>query len=422
MKAAVNARFAAIGARSPVPFSITYADGTRYQSGTPPHQFGIRFKTHQAQWRTTLFGHIGLLEGYFDQEIEIDGDLSALFRVGLAAAFDTANPLVYVRNRWHEFRHSNADRAMAKENARFHYALGHTFYRQWLDDPLMMYTCAYWKEGTETLEEAQRNKVEHVCRKLRLAPGENVVDIGCGFGGFMFHASKHHGVSVTGTNTTTEQVEDVIERVAQSPLRQQLRVVEADFREVVGQFDKVVSIGVLEHAGRDQIDAVVKAHAESLKMGGLGMLHFIGHMGTHPTEFFIRRHVFPGGWIPALSEVLESMDRHGLQVVDIENLRRHYVLTLEVWAARFENNWTTIQPLDPKRFDERFYRIWRTYLRGCAEMFRAPNGITHLFQITFSKGPINPATYPMSRAFLYETPGAAAPASTRHRETSHELV
>lgn len=148
------------------------------------------------------------------------------------------------------------------------------------------------------------------------------------------------------------------------------------------------------------------------------MLHFIGHTGTHPTEFFIRRHVFPGGWIPALSEVLESMDRHGLQVVDIENLRRHYVLTLEHWARRFERNWPTIQTLDPKRFNERFYRIWRTYLRGCAEMFRASNGITHLFQITFSKGQITPSTYPMSRAFLYEP--HAAPAATRSAERLHE--
>jgi cyclopropane-fatty-acyl-phospholipid synthase len=418
MQAAVTARFMAIGARSPIAFSVSYADGTRHQSGTPPNQFDIRFKTRQAHWRTALYGHIGLLEAYFDEEIEIDGDLTAVFRLGLESAFDSPNPLVDIRNRWHEFRFSNADRNIARQNARFHYGLGHAFYRQWLDDPLMMYTCGYWKEGTKTLEEAQRNKVEHVCQKVRLKPGESVIDIGCGFGGFMFHAAERHGVKVTGTNTTPEQVQDVAETIAGSPLRDRLQVVDADFREVIGQFDKVVSIGVLEHAGRDQIDEVVKAHAKALKTGGLGMLHFIGHMGTHPTEFFIRRHVFPGGWIPALSEVLEAMDRHGLQVVDIENLRRHYVLTLEQWSIRFERNWPTIRALDPKRFNERFYRVWRTYLRGCAEMFRASNGITHLFQITFSKGQITPQTYPMSRAFLYEPHGS--PAAHRSPERVHE--
>jgi cyclopropane-fatty-acyl-phospholipid synthase len=419
MKAALHSRLAAIGAASPIRFAVRYADGSTFQSGTPPYKFTLHFKRASAQWRTVTFGHIGLLDSFFDGEVDIDGDLGQLFRLGLESRFDTPNPLVGIRNRWHEFRRSNADFLKAKENARFHYGLGYDFYRLWLDDPLMMYTCAYWKEGTTTLEDAQRNKVEHVCRKVRLKPGESVVDIGCGFGGFMFHAAERHGVSVTGTNTTTEQVEELSGRVKRSALQDKLKVVEADFREVLGQFDKVVSIGVLEHAGRDQVDEVVKAHADSLKPGGLGMLHFIGHMGQHQTEFFIRRHVFPGGWIPALTEVIESMERHGLQVVDIENLRCHYALTLDVWADRFDQNWPTIHALDPKKFDERFRRIWRTYLIGCAEMFRAPNGITHLYQIVFSKGPITRQTYPMSRAFLYaDSPlasGRTTPAPERER-------
>lgn len=402
MKAPLHARFAAIGAGTPVAFNVSFADGSTLQAGTPPNRFGLRFKSRRAQWRTVLFGHIGLLDGYFNGEIDVEGDLPAMFSLGTTRGFDLPNPLVTLRNRWHEVTHGNTDFARAKANARFHYGLGTEFYRLWLDDPLMMYTCAYWKEGTRTLEQAQRNKVEHVCRKIRLAPGESVIDIGCGFGGFMFHAAEHHGVTVTGTNTTTEQVRDVAERIDASALRNRLKVVEADFRELHGQFDKVVSIGVLEHAGRDQIDAVVKAHAASLKPGGLGMLHFIGHVGDRETEFFIRNHVFPGGWIPSLSETMQAMERHGLDIVDIENLRRHYVLTLEAWAERFDRNWAQIQAIDPGKFDERFRRIWRTYLYGCAEMFRAPNGVTHLFQITFSKGNLTRSRYPMSRAFLYE--------------------
>jgi cyclopropane-fatty-acyl-phospholipid synthase len=146
---------------------------------------------------------------------------------------------------------------------------------------------------------------------------------------------------------------------------------------------------------------VVKAHADFLKPGGLGMLHFIGHVNRMETELFIRKHVFPGGWIPSLAETIEAMEKCGLEVVDIENLRRHYALTLDAWAERFDRNWEKIHALDPRRFDERFRRIWRVYLIGCAEMFRSPAGYTHLFQIVFSKGNITRENYPMSRAFLY---------------------
>jgi cyclopropane-fatty-acyl-phospholipid synthase len=359
--------------------------------------------------RAALFGHIGLLESWFDGDVDIEGDIGKAFATAMAAGFDRPSALVRLRNRWHEWRFSNASREQAKRNAEFHYALGTPFYRLWLDEGLMMYTCAYWKEGTRTLEEAQRNKVEHVCRKLRIAPGEEVVDIGCGFGGFMFHAEQFHGAKVTGVNTTGDQVRMVRDEIARRHLEGKLDVIEADFREVRRPYDKVVSIGVLEHAGRDQLDEVVRAHADSLKPGGLGMLHFIGHVGVFETEFFIRKHVFPGGWIPSLAETVVAMERAGLEVLDIENLRRHYALTLDAWAERFERNWERIHAIDPQRFDERFRRVWRAYLFGCAEMFRSPYGHTHLFQITFSKGNVAREAYPMSRAFLYEPatgPGA----------------
>ena len=156
----------------------------------------------------------------------------------------------------------------------------------------MLYTCAYWKDGTHTLEEAQRNKIEHVARKLRLAPDEEVVDIGSGFGGFMFHAHEHFGVKVTGINTTTSQVEMVRREIERRRLGGALGVIDTDFRDARGEYDKVVSIGTLEHAGRDQLDEVVRAHARFLKPGGLGLLHFIGHVGHFQTEFFIRKHIY----------------------------------------------------------------------------------------------------------------------------------
>ncbi len=407
MKSLIAQELEKLGAAAPVPFELTFSDGSTYRNRDGATAFHITFRNRAAELGIAAFGHIGMLDAYFDGNLDVDGDLRAAFRTGMCNGFDSSNVLVDQRNRWHEFRRSNATREQAKANARAHYGLGAPFYRLWLDDPLMMYTCAYWKEGTATLEAAQANKIDHVCRKLRLAPGESVLDVGCGFGGFMYRAAERCGVDVTGTNTTTEQVDYVADEIARRGLDARLKVIEADFRDDVGLYDKVVSIGVLEHAGRDQLAEVVQAHADRLKPGGLGMLHFIGHVGRFETEFFIREHVFPGGWIPSLADTIVAMEACGLEIVDIENLRRHYALTLDVWADRFDGNWERIHALDPAKFDERFRRIWRAYLIGCAEMFRSPDQKTHLFQIVFSKGNITRDNYPMSRAFLYADDGTA---------------
>jgi cyclopropane-fatty-acyl-phospholipid synthase len=399
----VRDRMSALGNSVATCFRVQFADGTHYQNREGAPVFTIVIRHPRAYARILLFGHIGLLEAYFDGEIDVDGDLAATFRAALESGYDrNPNALVGLRNRWHEWRFSNASIAQARANARFHYAIGTEFYRYWLDTPLMMYTCGYWKEGTANVDEAEVNKVDHVCRKLKLAQGESVIDIGCGFGGFMFHAHEHYGVVPHGLNTTPEQVTALEEEIRKRGLEDKMTVRLADFREVDRQYDKVVSIGVLEHAGRDQLAQVVRAHADFLKPGGLGMLHFIGHVGVRDTEFYIRKHVFPGGWIPSLAQTIEAMEDCGLEVVDIENLRRHYAPTLDGWTERFDRNWEGIRALDPTRFDERFRRIWRTYLISCAEMFRSPAGRTHLFQIVFSKGNITRDNYPMSRGHLYE--------------------
>jgi len=391
-----------LGARAGASFAVEMPDGTRYRTGIGAPVFTIVFRTDAALLSAFTRGHMGLLESYFDQAIDVEGDLGAAFAAGTASGLDLQfNALNSVENNLHELRYSNRSFDQAKANARAHYGLGAAFYRLWLDDPLMMYTCAYWSEGTHTLEQAQQQKIDHVCRKLRLAAGERFVDIGCGFGGFLLRACEATHAIGTGVNTTTEQVDWLRGEVQRRGLGAMISVQEADFREVDVQYDKVVSIGVLEHAGRDQLAEVVKAHADALKPGGLGMLHFIGHVGKRDTELFIRKHVFPGGWIPGLAEVIVEMEACGLEVLDIENLRRHYALTLDVWAERIARRWEEIHALDPQRFDERFRRVWLTYLLGCAEMFRSPTGYTHLFQIVFSKGNVTGSGYPMSRAHLY---------------------
>jgi cyclopropane-fatty-acyl-phospholipid synthase len=391
-----------IGASTAVCFRVVFPDGAAYQNHERAADVTVLFRNRRALRRIAMFGHVGLLEGYFDGDIDIEGNFALAFRAGMDAGFDRdPGLLVRLRNWWHEFRFSNASIAQAKENACFHYSLGRDFYKHWLDEYGMMYTCAWWKEGTKTLEEAQKNKMDHVCRKVMLKPGETFADIGSGFGGLLFHAHEHYGARGTGINASDIQVRETREEIKKRGLEGKIELLEGrieclerDFRQPPRQFDKLLSIGTLEHAGRDQMMEVIQAHADFMKPGALGVIHFIGHVG---------KYIFPGGWIPSLAEAIDCCERAGLEVVDIENLRRHYALTLDAWAERFDRNWDRIRALDPKKFDERFRRVWRTYLWACAEMFRSPNGRTHLFQIVVSKGNLTASNYPMSRKFLYDS-------------------
>jgi len=400
----VGRKLAAIGAATPVRFRAVFSDGAAYTNceARQVPEFTVTFRTARAALRVLAFGPVGLLESYFDGNLDIEGNFPLAFRAALDAGFDNSqNALVSLRNRWHEFRFSNKSIAQAKANASFHYDVGEPFYKLWLDRVGMMYTCAYWKEGTKTLEEAQQNKMDHVCRKVQLKRGETFIDVGCGFGGLLFHALEHYGALGTGINAATRQVVELRAELARRGLDDRIGLVECDFREMPGQYDKLLSIGTLEHAGPDQLQEVIRAHADAMKPGALGVIHFIGHVGDFSTEFYIRKHIFPGGWIPSLSLAIDAMEKCGLEVIDIENLRRHYALTLDAWASRFDQNWPAIQALEPRRFDERFRRTWRTYLWACAEMFRSKNSHTHLFQVLVSKGNIA-GNYPMSRAFLYD--------------------
>jgi cyclopropane-fatty-acyl-phospholipid synthase len=397
----IRTLLAGIGDKTKVALRVVFPDGHNFRNCEGPPEVTLFLRNARALRRVALFGHAGLIESYFAGDMDVHGHLGLAFRAGLDAGFDRRpNRLLQLRNLWHEYRFSNRSLAQAQRNARFHYGLGQDFYRHWLDVPAMMYTCAYWKEGTQSLEEAQRNKMDHVCRKVRLQAGETFADIGSGWGGLLFHAWERYGARGTGINNTTEQVRETREEIARRGLQDKIEVLACDFREVPGQFDKLLSIGTLEHAGRDQLPQVIQAHADFLKPGGLGVIHFIGHVGERDTEWWIRQHVFPGGWIPGLADVLEHLERAGLEVLDVENLRRHYALTLDAWSERFDRNWEAIHRLDPVKFDERFRRTWRSYLYACAEMFRSPGSTTHLFQIVVSKGNVA-GRYPMSRGFLY---------------------
>jgi len=294
ISSALSGYLTRLAAKSSVPFRIVFANGAQFRTGDAEPAFTIRFRSKRAEMMPALFGHVAILEGYFNGDIDVDGDLAMGFRAAMDAQSDAnGHPLVRLRNRWHEFRFGNRSIPQAKANASFHYDLPYDFYKLWLDRVGMMYTCAYWKEGTKTVEEAQVNKMDHVCRKVQLEAGETFVDVGCGFGGLLFHAYEKYGALGTGINAAKQQLEDLRGEVARRGLSDKIKLVHCDFREIPGQYDKLLSIGTLEHAGRDQIDAVIKGHADAMKQGALGVIHFIGHVGQFDTEFYIRKHIFP---------------------------------------------------------------------------------------------------------------------------------
>src|SRR5262245_268685 len=223
-----------------IPFAVRHPDGTetRTREGTPA--FTIVFRNPRAYRRIVGSGHVGLLESYFEGDVDVEGSLAKALAAGMEGHIDDQTPLNWLRNRWHDLTHSNAARSQARANAEAHYALPPEFYKFWLDDPLLLYTCAYWREDTRTLEEAQRAKADHVARKVRLQPGEEVVDVGSGFGGFLMHAATHYGVRITSINTTGSQAEHARRQIEKLGLKNAVPM-HADFRAPPPQFDKVVS-------------------------------------------------------------------------------------------------------------------------------------------------------------------------------------
>jgi hypothetical protein len=363
----------AIGERTAVCFRVVFADGSSFQNREGDPAFTLAFRSAAAQRRTLLFGHVGLLESYFDQSLDFAGDTAAAFRAGMDASLDARpNPLNWVRNQWHELRLSNRSVAQAKANARFHYGLGTEFYCHGLDLPYLMYTRAYWKEGTTTIEQAQQNKMEHVCRKLLFKFGDTFADVGCGWGGFTFYAWERSRALGAGVNTAPEQVEAMREEVARRGLGDKIRVIEADFREIPGEYDKCVSIGVLEHAGRDQLAEVVRAHARSPAAG-------FPVSRKRSTKW--KKPVSKSSASRTCGAITRSRSTNGRGASTGTGPRSRR----SIRSATTSTSAASGAPI--------FIRAPRC--------FRSPNGRPHLFQITCSNGNTDSQRYPMSRTYLY---------------------
>jgi cyclopropane-fatty-acyl-phospholipid synthase len=284
----------------------------------------------------------------------------------------------------------------SRRNVHHHYDLGNEFYRLWLDER-MLYTCAYYPTPAATLEEAQLAKMEHVCRKLRLVPGERVVEAGCGWGSLALYMAERHGVSVRAFNVSREQIAYARAAVERAGLTGRVEFVEDDYRNVAGRYDAFVSVGMMEHVGKAQYDDLGGAIERVVGRTGRGLIHTIGRRRAMPLSRWIERRIFPGGYPPTLSDIDAMLAARGMTIVDVENLRPHYARTLEHWLARYEAAVDRVR----ETFDERFERMWRLYLAGSIAAFRA--GTMELYQVAFVG---RDAAFPETRADLYRPDGA----------------
>lgn len=294
-------------------------------------------------------------------------------------------------------RHSrDSDRAAIS----FHYDVSNEFYGLWLDER-RVYSCAYFEHADDSLDVAQRNKLEHVCRKLRLQPGERLLDIGCGWGAMIFWAARHHGVQAHGITLSQRQFDFVRERIEAEGLQGRVSVALCDFRDLPADasYDKVSSIGMFEHVGLANLPAYLQAVHRLLRPGGLFLNHGITHdeEGWNKTvaSEFINRYVFPGGELDCVSNIQLGMERAGFEIHDVEALRPHYALTLRHWVQRLEARRDDAL----REVDEPTYRVWRLYMAASALEFEA--GGTGIYQILASRRDAGRWPVPLTRRDLY---------------------
>lgn len=376
-----------------IPFEVQYWDGHSERFGIGEPDFSIIFKEKSSVRNIFAKGSMGFAEEYVDGKIDITGDFRQLVHLGIDPQFQDMKLSVGTKTAIF-FRHLTSLNTLkgSAKNIAHHYDLGNDFYRFYLDDT-MTYSCAYFKNDGDTLEAAQQQKYEHICRKLQLKEGESLVDIGCGWGGMLLYAARHFGVKGLGCTLSVHQADYAKQRVAQEGLEKSITIILEDYRNIKDQFDKFISIGMFEHVGKGLISTFMEKTKAMLKPGAIGLLHTIGKERNTPTDPWTMKYIFPGGHIPVLDHVVKTMGQSNLVPIDIENLRLHYAATLDEWAKRFEANIDTIITM----FDQRLVRTWRMYLYGSSAAFRW--GDLRLYQILFTNGLSN--SLPWTREHLY---------------------
>lgn len=330
---------------------------------------------------------LALGEAYMKEELEVDRDLYEVLNLflGQMGKFKTDKSALKKL-----ILTSKAKKNQEKE-VRFHYDIGNEFYRLWLDET-MSYSCGYFKNAEDTLYDAQVNKADHILEKLQLQEGMTLLDIGCGWGFLLMRAAKKYGIKGTGITLSKEQYQKFSEDIEREGLKDRLQVELMDYRDLKHsgvQFDRVVSVGMLEHVGRGNYELFMENAEAVLKPEGLFLLHYISAQKEHEGDPWIKKYIFPGGTIPSLREIIDILPEYEFHVLDIESLRRHYNRTLLCWRENFLKHRAEIVRMQ----GEEFTRMWELYLASCAATFN--NGIIDLHQILTSKGINN--RLPMTR-------------------------
>ena len=371
---------------------IVFADGSVSTYGAPAEGFPeivLRFTDAAVPRDILLDPRLGAAEAFIEGRLLIEeGDVMGL--VGLLRAnnpwdkggdIGKPNRLKRLVNRASFAAEQINNRVGSKKNVAHHYDIGNDLYALMLDAEHWQYSCAYWPEGVTTLAAAQGAKLAHIAKKLHLSPGQKVLDIGCGWGGMAIHLARHHDVRVTGITLSEEQAALARQRVQAAGVADKVTILLEDYRDTAAsgrRFDRIVSVGMFEHVGRAQFETFFEACAKILADDGVMLLHTIGRFGgPGTTDAFTRKYIFPGGYIPALSETLAASEKYRLIASDVETLRLHYAKTIHAWYA----NCMTHKDKIVAMYDDKFFRMWTFYLAGAATVFE--NGGMGNYQIQY---------------------------------------
>lgn len=379
--------------------TVIWPDGRTNIYGNGGKEAALRFRGKWTPWQIWRRPELVLGEAYMDGRVTVErGTMADVLEILLSNYNQYGHGKLYhlrriIRILFRRFSQLNRI-SRARKNVAHHYDLSSKLYDLFLDTD-RQYSCGYFSDLKMTLEEAQSAKKRHIAAKLRLdRPGLKVLDIGCGWGGLALDLARRDEADVLGITLSTEQLAMAIDRAATAGLSPSCRFALQDYRQVDGTFDRIVSVGMFEHVGAHYYDAFFSKLRELLARDGVALLHFIGRAdGPSATNPWIAKYIFPGGYTPALSEVMRSIERCGLFATDIEILRLHYAETLKEWRKRFCRNWDKAAAL----YDERFCRMWEFYLASSEMTFRYGNQV--VYQIQLAK---RVDVVPVTRDYLFD--------------------
>ena len=357
-------------------FAVALWDGFKISPQDTAPVATVNIHSRSALNQLLRQGDMGFGDAFSNGGISVEDDLVAM----LVAAFTVPEPtgIAAVVKRLQQRKPRANTKDGSRENIHHHYDIGNDFYRLWLDKE-MQYTCAYFPEDDMTIEAAQQAKMDHICRKLQLRPGDRVAEAGCGWGGLARHMALNYGAKVSSWNVSAEQVQYATDRAKAEGYDDRVTYVLDDYRNITGEYDAFVSVGMLEHVGLDNYTELGGVVDRCLTQNGRALVHTIGRNRPRLMNAWIEKRIFPGAYPPTLKEMMEIFEPNRFSVLDVENLRLHYAKTLAHWLARYDASDEQVQ----KEFGEDFARAWRLYLAGSQAAFLA--GGLQLFQVVFTR-------------------------------------